>query len=128
MTAADWKYVLRQGILPQLGRGQLDALLKGLREDDPCLISGRTSEPPAYDANRHKTPSACCLIAYPYWRTTPGMTVEALHDAMGDACIRAKALAGDHVYRLLAAWDSDENHAAFRKEVLAEVESYAGAL
>lgn len=61
-TLAPWQHVWRNGVVPLLSRGQLEALRKGLAEDDEALVQDSTVVPP---------PLACVRNSSEY-RLVPG--------------------------------------------------------
>lgn len=57
----DW----RESYLPQLSKAELEALLKGLIEDDPALIQGNTALPLHTSSDKIE---AGCALCYAIWR------------------------------------------------------------
>ena len=66
MSGETWRYVWRKGVAPQLSTGHLEALARGLEQDDPRLIQGGTTTPPPLMCGADWPCEAGCLIAYPF--------------------------------------------------------------
>jgi hypothetical protein len=64
-----WRKVWRDGIAPQLSTPALQALHRGLRRDDPDLLSnGATTEPPFLSPNDDASVDRACALVYANWK------------------------------------------------------------
>lgn len=106
-------------IAPALHRWELEAMRRGLTENDPRLIHGGTARPPAVFENLDKLAEGACLLGYP--ALEPGGTVQAVDKQFGDVCTRLRRPGSDPV-ALLEGWDHLPPEVV-RPALLAEVEA-----
>lgn len=65
--ALPWQRVLRQGLLPQWSRSQVEHLLDKVQSDSPMLLQGKTVEPFPTAACNDWPAEAACPIATTGW-------------------------------------------------------------
>lgn len=90
-----WQAVFRKGIAPVLGTKCLEALAKGLREDDPHLIQGSTTDPPPLQCVEDWEVEGACGIAYAHWKGSNLETVGAVESEFARTCFEAGRVLGD---------------------------------
>jgi hypothetical protein len=61
----DWRDVFALGVAPQLDDRMLEALARGLAENDPALLQAETTQPRFADEAECR---GACAIAYAAWR------------------------------------------------------------
>jgi hypothetical protein len=63
-----WRRAWRAGLAPLLGPRHLEALRDALLRDDPALIQGGTTLPPALRSTLDWPAEGACLIGYAGWK------------------------------------------------------------
>src|ERR1051325_4104826 len=90
-----WRAVWRRGIAPQLSTKGLLCLKTALQTDDPALIQGATTTPPALQCVQDWPVQAACLIGYPGWKGDGLVTVAQVEERFADLCEKADEAIGE---------------------------------
>jgi hypothetical protein len=112
----------RDGIAKWLSRPALEALARGLEEDDPRLIQGCTTEPPALTVAKDFRCEGACPIAYAGWIAGKGTaaTVAEVEEYMATIVNMANLDLNGEAYAFLN-WIDETPRDDMRRELLAEV-------
>jgi len=117
-----WRRVWRDGIAPLLSHSQRLALQDALRLDDPQLLQGRTSAPPALEANKSRAVEGACAIGWCGWRGDGLRTVGEVEAFFERLCADVDAACNEPAAcRYFLNWYDDTPRAMMRRELLAEV-------
>ena len=118
-----WKKVWREGFVPGLSTGALEALAAGLRADDPRLVQGSTTSPPPLACVEGFDCEAACVLGFCGWRGEGLGTVGEVEEFFARACFDADARLGEPAAcRHFLNWFDDTPRGRMREELLAEVE------
>jgi len=118
-----WREVFRDGLAPTLTTSQLQALAVGLRTDDPALVQGATTCPPALHSVREWPCQGGCLISYAGWKADGIETVGGVDEFFNQTC--KSIFDRTNLYsasRALVNWFDDNPRAEVFRELLPEVE------
>jgi hypothetical protein len=92
-----WRKVFREGIVPQVSVAGLQNLAQALERDDPRLLQGVTSNPPALACMANDPVEGCCAWCFllldhkrPYQ-----VSVGALDQRFAESCFKASQLCGE---------------------------------
>lgn len=119
-----WQKVWRFGIAPVLSEGELEALAKGLREDDQCLIQGNTCYPIPMSFQKHWPVTRACAVAYCGWQGQAIATVGEVEDYFSRVCLVAdQNLHESAACRHFLNWFDQTPREEARTGLLEEVES-----
>jgi hypothetical protein len=122
-----WQKVWRQGFAPRLSTAGLEALQRALIEDDPRLLQGVTTSPPALETLGDWSVEAACALTYCGWQGDGLDTVGKAIDFFECACRQAdKALGEPAACRLFLHWFDETPRAEMRRRLLAEVQRALG--
>jgi hypothetical protein len=117
-----WRRVWRNGIAPQLSWAGLFNLRNALENDDPRLMQGVVSTPPALDALRDRAVEGACAVSYCGWRGEGLRTVGQIDEFFARTCEAADAAFNEPAAcRYFLNWFDDVPRAEMRRELLAEV-------
>jgi hypothetical protein len=117
-----WRRVWRNGLAPQLSWAGLFNLRDALVNDDPRLMQGVVSSPPALDALRECAVKGTCAISYCGWRGEGLRTVGQIDEFFARICEAADAVFNEPAAcRYFLNWFDDVPRALMRRELLAEV-------
>jgi hypothetical protein len=119
MTALEECIAAFRHIAPALHRWELEAMRRGLSENDPRLIRRYITWPRAVLCNLDTPAEGACLLGYP--ALEPGATVGAVSTHFGEVCSRLRRPGSDPV-ALLEGWDHLPPEVV-RPALLAEVEA-----
>jgi hypothetical protein len=118
-----WRTVFRDGFVPGLSDNALLALAKGLGEDDPRLMQGRTTDPPPLQCVQSWPCQGGCLIGYAGWIGEGLTTVGEVEEYFARCCFDAdQRLGNPGACRWLLNWFDDTPREDMRRELLAEVD------
>ncbi len=116
-----WRACWRRGIVPQLSTRGLEALRKGLIDDDPKLLQGATTSPPPLQCVQDWPCEGACPLGYTAMQTG-AVTVRQVEEAFSRCCFEAELLMGKvAVSRHFSNWWDDTPRQTARAELLAEV-------
>ncbi len=116
-----WRSCWRRGIAPQLSTSGLEALRKGLIDDDPKLLQGATTSPPPLQCVEDWPCERACPLGYPAMQTG-SVTVRQVERAFSRLCEGAEKTMKEvaPARQLITWWDNTPRQTA-RVELLAEV-------
>jgi hypothetical protein len=115
-----WRRILREGLLRALTEDELQALRKGLAQDDPALQQGLMTMPPPLECLHDWQVEGADLLAYPVWRGRGVRTVGEVEEAALTSAIDARL--GQGATKLLLAWYDERPRQEVRDVLLAETE------
>ncbi len=117
-----WRSCWRRGIAPQLSTRGLEALRKGLIDDDPKLLQGATTSPPPLQCVQDWAVEAACAIGYCGWQGEGITLVGDVEEYFARICFETDTLIGEPAAcRWFLNWHDDTPRATMRAELLAEV-------
>jgi hypothetical protein len=119
-----WRVVWRQGLAPLLSTPELVVLRDALAGDDPALLQGMTSQPPALKVCGDFAPEGACLLGYAGWRGLGLATVGEVEAYFGFLCYECDRHLNDlkascEFLNVYDGWPRDR----MRFELLPEVEA-----
>jgi hypothetical protein len=122
-----WQVAFRAAA-PFLGLGGLRALEKALRDDDPRLVQGVTTSPPAHLVMLSWPVEQACLYCYCGWQGDGLGTVGEAQEFFGEAVAATDRAMGEPAgaRHLISFWDEaprGEARAALLPEVRRAVEA-----
>jgi hypothetical protein len=114
-----WQVAFRLAA-PEIGRAGLEALARGLREDDPAICQGRTTTAEPY--GEAFAPETACPIGFAAWKGRGLSTIREVQDAFHAVMSRVAKEAGEPgAGRWLTQWvdatPRDEMRAALLEEI-----------
>jgi hypothetical protein len=122
-----WRKVWREGLVRQLSVKCLEALRRGLLEDDPGLLQGATSKPPPLQGVQEWPVVAACALGYCGWRGEGLETVAEVEEFFARACFEADRLLGEPAAcRWFLNWFDDTPREQMRQLLLAELDRALG--
>lgn len=117
-----WRRVWREGIAPQLTVYELSGLAHAIASDDPKLIQGATTSPPAFGAFLKLQCEAACAIGYCGWLGDEPRTVGEVEAFFQRVCDGADAaMEAPAALRYFLNWVDDTPRDEMRRQLLAEV-------
>jgi hypothetical protein len=118
-----WRHVWRKGLAPLLSDAHLQALRKALREDDPRLRQGQTTDPPPLQCVQDWPCEGACLVGYAGWQADGLQTVGEIEEFFARMCYRMDENMGEPAAcRWLLNWYDDTPRLKMRENLLSEVE------
>lgn len=118
-----WRRAWRWGVAPQLSCEALEALRSGLERDDPAIIQGASTTPPALQGVMEWPVEGGCAICYAGWRGLWLRTVREVESFFAQICQRAdEALGEPAAIRYFLNQFDEWSRAEMLVELLAEVE------
>lgn len=118
-----WRSTFRDGFAPVLSTAALEALATALRDDDPLLIQGATTQPPPLQCVADWPCEAGCGISYAAWQGDKLETVGDVEFAFAKACFDADQRLGEPAgCRHFLNFFDDTPRDTMRAELLPEVE------
>jgi len=117
-----WRKVWRNGLVPQLSTNELLALKHGLETDDPKLVQGITTSPPAIDIFATSQVEFCCGLTYSSWKGENKTTVAEADARYTQLCQNTDELLGEPgVSRFFLNWFDETPRVEMRRQLLTEV-------
>ena len=118
-----WRQVWRLGIAPVLSDCELEALAKGLRDDDPRLTQGSTTTPPPLISVQDWPVEAACALGYCGWMGKGLEKVGEVEKRFAELCFDADQRLGEPAACrwFLNFWDDTPRSECFQF-VLMEIE------
>jgi hypothetical protein len=117
-----WQNVWRAGLAPRISEAGLKALQRGLLFDDPTLVQGVTTSPPALDCLGDGEMEAGCALTSCGWRGDGLMMVSEASRFFQRLCRDAdQALGKAAASRLFLHWFDETPRAEMRQQLLVEV-------
>lgn len=121
-VAEAWREVWRRAVAPSLSTAGLLALRAGLLADDPALIQGATTQPPAFDLTREWPAEAACAIGYCGLKGDGLAALEDVEAYFGEVCLAIDERLGEAAgCRWFLNWFDDTPRAEMIAELLPEV-------
>lgn len=118
-----WRKVWREGVAPSVSTKGLEALLRGLGEDDPKLVQGATTTPPPMQCVLDWPCEAACLVGYPGWQGDGLGTVGEVEEYFARVCFEADQRLGEPAaVRYLLNWFDDCSRNEMRRLLAREIE------
>ncbi len=90
-----WRMVWRDGIAPQLSTPGLMALGKALREDDPRLLQGATTQPPPLQCVQDWPVEGACGVTFCAWQGDDKATVAEAEEEFARVCYACDQALGE---------------------------------
>src|SRR5258708_20087198 len=90
-----WRKVWRDGIEPLLSTSSLEALQRGLANDDPRLLQGATTTPPPLQCVQDWPVEAACALGYCGWEGDGLETVAEVEEYFARVCFDIDPRLGD---------------------------------
>ena len=117
-----WRKVWREGLAPQISVAGLEALARGLANDDPQLLQGATTTPPPLQCVQEWPVEAACVLGYCGWQGEGLETVAEVEEFFAKACFEADQILGEPAAcRWFLNWYDDTPRDEMRRLLLAEV-------
>lgn len=117
-----WRLIWRDGIVPQLSTGGLEALAVALRDDDPRLRQGMTTSPPPLMCVQDFPCAGADAIGYAGWKGDGLTTVGEVEEHFARVCSQCdQATGGPADCRHFLNWYDDTPRPEMRRELAAEV-------
>ncbi len=118
-----WKEVWRRGFAPGFSTAALEALAKGLREDDPRITQGSTTTPPPLMCVQDWPVEAADAIGFAGWQGDGLATVGEVSGHFAKQCFDAdQRLQEVAACRWFLNWFDDAPRGEVFRDLLAEVE------
>lgn len=121
-----WRTVWKLGFAPILPTKGLEALREALINDDPRLVQGVTTTPPAIGDALGLPVEEACVLGFCGWHAeddSPPATVSEAEECFARYCFEADQLLGEvAACRWFLNWFDDAPRDEMRRELLAEVE------
>lgn len=118
-----WRKVWREGFVPVLSRRALEALRDALRDDDPRLLQGCTTNPPPLMVVLDWPVEGACATGFCGWQGEELGTVGEVEEFFAEVCFLADQRLGEPAAcRHFLNWYDDTPRDEMRRELLAEVE------
>ena len=117
-----WRKVWRDGVVPLLSTEGLEALRRGLTDDDARLIQGATTTPPPLQCVQDWPVEAACGIGYCGWQGEGLETVAEVEEFFAKMCFEIDRNLGEPAgCRWFLNWFDETPRDEMRRELLAEV-------
>src|SRR5947208_106683 len=117
-----WRKVWREGVVPLLSTGALEALRRGLLGDDNRLVQGATTTPPPLPSVQDWPVEAACALGYCGWQGEGLETVAEVEEFFARMCFEIDQRLGEPAgCRWFLNWFDETPRDAMRQELLAEV-------
>jgi hypothetical protein len=117
-----WQQVWRIGFARQISTAGLAALERALVHDDPRLVQGVTTSPPALETLGDWEVEAACAVSYCAWQGEGLATVQQAMGFFERVCREADEAMGEPAAcRLFLHWFDETPRAEMRRLLLAEV-------
>jgi hypothetical protein len=122
VTVEIWRKVWRDGVIPLLSRSALEALKRGLADDDPRLIQGATTSPPPLQCVQHEPCEAACALGYAGWIGEELDTVRDVEEFFAKTAFEIDQLLDEPAgCRWFLNWFDETPRDEMRRELLGEV-------
>lgn len=119
-----WRKVWREGLAPLLQMEHLEALAKGLREDDARLLQGATTEPPLLICMQDWPVEGACVLGYCGWVGEALKTVAEVDRFFMRMCFEIDQRLGEPAScRWFLTWFDETPRSEMRTLLLPEVEA-----
>jgi hypothetical protein len=117
-----WRKVWREGLVPLLSTAGLEALRRGLADDDARLLQGSTTTPPPLQCVQDWPVEAACALGYCGWQGEGLETVAEVEEFFARMCFEIDQRLGEPAgCRWFLNWFDETPRDDMRRELLAEV-------
>ena len=117
-----WRKVWREGLEPLLSPSSLEALRRGLANDDPRLLQGATTTPPPLQCVQDWPVEAACALGYCGWEGDGLETVAEVEEYFARMCFEVDQRLGEPAgCRWFLNWYDETPRDEMRRLLLAEV-------
>ncbi len=117
-----WRKVWREGLVPLLSTGSLEALRRALAGDDPRLIQGATTTPPPLQCVQDWPVEAACALGYCGWVGDGLETVAEVEEYFARMCFEIDQRLGEPAgCRWFLNWFDETPRDEMRRLLLGEV-------
>jgi hypothetical protein len=117
-----WQKVWRDGVAPLLSTQALEALRRGLVEDDARLLQGSTTTPPPLQCVQDWPVEAACALGYCGWRGEGLETVAEVEEFFARMCFEIDQRLGEPAgCRWFLNWFDETPRDQMRPQLLTEV-------
>jgi hypothetical protein len=117
-----WRKVWRDGLVPLLSTESLEALRRGLINDDARLIQGATTTPPPLQCVQDWPVEAACALGYCGWQGDGLETVAEVEEFFAKMCFEIDRNLGEPAgCRWFLNWFDETPRDEMRRLLLAEV-------
>jgi hypothetical protein len=117
-----WRKVWREGLVPLLSTSGLEALRRGLADDDARLLQGATTTPPPLQCVQDWPVEAACALGWCGWQGEGLETVAEVEEFFARMCFEIDQRLGEPAgCRWFLNWFDETPREEMRNELLAEV-------
>jgi hypothetical protein len=117
-----WRKVWREGLAPLLSTSGLEALRRGLVNDDDRLLQGATTTPPPLQCVQEWPVEAACVLGYCGWQGNDLETVAEVEEFFARVCFEVDQRLGEPAAcRWFLNWYDETPRKEMRRALLAEV-------
>lgn len=117
-----WRKVWREGLAPLLSMTSLEALRRGVINDDARLLQGATTTPPPLQCVQDWPVEAACALGYCGWQGEGLETVAEVEEFFARMCFEIDQRLGEPAAcRWLLNWFDETPRNDMRRLLLAEV-------
>jgi hypothetical protein len=117
-----WRKVWREGLAPLLSTTGLQALRRGLADDDARLLQGATTTPPPLQCVQDWPVESACALGYCGWQGEGLETVAEVEEFFARMCFEIDVRLGEPAgCRWFLNWFDETPRDEMRRELLAEV-------
>lgn len=117
-----WRMVWRKAITPIMSVPALEALKKGLEDDDPRIMQGAISKPPPLHCTQGWPVEAACALGYCGWQGEGLGTVNEVSNFFAQLCYEIDCRMGEPAAcRYFLNWFDETEREEMRILLLAEV-------
>lgn len=118
----NWRRVWRDGVAPLLSDDAMEALRRGLLDDDQRLVQGTSMVPPPLPSVQDWPVEAACALGYCGWQGEGLQIVAEVDEFFARTCFEVDhRLAQPGGCRWFLNWFDNTPREAMRQELLAEV-------
>lgn len=119
-----WQTVWEKGFQPRVSTPGLEALARALREDDPALLQGQTTEPPPLMCVQDWPVTGACALGFCGWKGDGLATVGAVEEYFARACFACDQAVGEPAgCRWLLNWFDETDRPEVRAKLLPVIEA-----
>lgn len=120
---ATWKKVFHEGLAPSLSTPALEALGKAVKDDDPRLLQGSTTQPPPLQYVQDWPVEAACGIGFCGWQGENLTTVGQVEEFFARVCFEIDERLGEPACcRYFLNWFDETPRAEMRRLLAVEID------
>lgn len=122
VVVGSWRKAWREGVVPNVSTAALQALARGLEENDPRLVQGATTSPPPLQCVREWPVEAACGLGYMGWQGENLETVAEVEEYFTRMCFEIDQKLGEPAAcRWFLNWFDETPRQEMRDALLCEV-------